>query len=385
MMTTLNKTKIVFVLLATLVLSTSCGRQDQAGDAPAALMDSNIIVGDLDWKEITDLYSSHPIRQVGKAVGDVDLPVMGSRCTGFLISEDIFMTNHHCIPTSSHARGVTVAFKHEKGVAESNFEKYDCSTFVGNNRQLDFALLKCQGKPGRKFGFVTLDSDAKQANHRIYIVQQNCDYYMNRSCDYTKKYSEGKITEVRDEYTHNADTLGGSSGSPVFSKDSNEVVAIHHAGYGNNGRGRGYENYAVPMSKIVPYILTNFPQVYLGGSNGDGDDTPVDDGKDNNDTRKTATKVSTSFTTSKVVADKTDVDYYKFSIRKSRTMSVKMSFSHRAGDLDIKLYNSAGKLVAKSESTSSVESFSKYLRSGTYYIKVYGYRGATGDYKLSLK
>ncbi len=66
-------------------------------------------------------------------------------------------------------------------------------------------------------------------------------------------------------------------------------------------------------------------------------------------------------------------------------MSVKMSFSHRAGDLDIKLYNSAGKLVAKSESTSSVESFSKYLRSGTYYIKVYGYRGATGDYKLSLK
>jgi len=389
MMTTYKNVKNVLLLLGVLVLATSCGKQDQANSGPAALMDSNIIVGDLDWREITDLYSSHPIRQAGKAVGDVDLPAMGSRCTGFLISEDVFMTNHHCIPTPSHARGVTVAFKHEKGVSERNYEKYDCSTFIGNNRELDFALLKCQGQPGAKFGFVTLDSDQKSKNHEIYIVQQNCDYYSNRSCDYTKKFSKGKITAVRDSYTHNADTLGGSSGSPVFSQDSNEVVAIHHAGYGNNGRGRGYENYAVPMSKIVPYILTNFPQVDLGGGSSDGGDTGgSDQGEeedDDNDTRAKATKVSTSFSKSKKVDDSTDVDYYKFTIRKSRTMTVKMSFSHRAGDLDLKLYSSAGKLVAKSESTSNVESFAKYLKSGTYYIKVYGYRGATGDYKLSLK
>jgi V8-like Glu-specific endopeptidase len=387
MMTTLNKMKVVLLLSGAMALTTSCGKQDQGSTSPAVLMDSNIIVGDLDWREITDLYSSHSIRRAGKAVADIKLPVMGSRCTGFLISENILMTNQHCIPSRSYARGVTASFKHEKGVSERNYETYECSTFIGNNERLDFALLKCAGNPGEKFGYVDLSSDTYQKNQSIYIVQQNCDYYSNRSCDWTKKFSEGVITRVSSEYVHNADTLGGSSGSPVFSKDSNEVIAIHHAGYGNNGRGRGYENYAVPMSKIVPYILTHFPEVDLGGgaTGGDGNSSPDDNGRDNNETRSTATSLSKSFVMDQLISDDEDVDYYKFNITSYGYKTVKLSFSHRTGDLDLKLYRESGSLVARSDTTSSVEEVTRYLRPDTYYIKVYGYKGAKGKYKLSLK
>lgn len=376
-----------FFIIGFALLMTACGKQEKPTDF-AGVFSSQIIIGDLDWKEITTLSSSNPIRQKGKAVGAVDLPAMGSRCTGFLISENVLMTNHHCIPTSSHARGVTVKFKHEKGVSPANHAKYDCSEFIGNNRELDFALLKCTGNPGRKFGFVELDSDQKSQGSSIYIVQQNCDYYMNRGCDWTKKYSEGSITKVAAEYSHNADTLGGSSGSPVFSKTTHEVVGIHHAGAGNNGMGRGYENFAVPMSKIVPYILTHFPQVDLGGSSDDGDDDQGsgDQGQDYepNNSLSSSAYVGLPFYADLSVSNSKDNDYFKVRTTSAGKLKVKVSFVHAKGDLDVKLINGSKKTIAKSESTSSTEQIEYDVQKGTFYVKVYGYKGATGKYKIEI-
>lgn len=375
------------ILISTMVLLGACGKQNLPSDY-SSVFQSQIIIGDLDWKEITGLSSSNQIRINGKAVGDVDLPVMGSRCTGFLISEDVFMTNHHCIPSSRYASGVTVKFKHEKGVSTANQAKYNCSTFIGNNRELDFALLKCAGKPGRKFGFVKLDSDAKSKNTSIYIVQQNCDYYTSSDCDWTKKYSEGNITKVAAEYSHNADTLGGSSGSPVFSKSNHEVVAIHHAGAGNNGRGRGYENFAVPMSKIVPYILTHFPQVDLGGSSDDGSDDGDDDQSaqdyEPNNSLSSSAYVGLPFEANLKVGSSSDNDYFKFKTTSAGKIKVKVTFSHSEGDLDLKLINGSRKTIAKSESTSSQESIEYDAPKGTFYVKVFGYKGAKAKYKIQI-
>jgi V8-like Glu-specific endopeptidase len=377
--------KFVFFILGFMLLVTACGRQEKPTDF-AGVFSSQIIIGDLDWKEITTLSTSNPIRSNGKAVGAVDLPVMGSRCTGFLISEDVFMTNHHCIPTSSHSRGVTVKFKHEKGVSAADHAKYDCSEFIGNNQELDFALLKCSGSPGRKFGFVKLDSDQKSQGSSIYIVQQNCDYYNDSNCDWTKKYSEGKITKVAAEYSHDADTLGGSSGSPMFSKTTHEVVGIHHAGAGNNGMGRGYENFAVPMSKIVPYILTNFPQVDLGGSGDDSDQDSGDQGQDYepNNSLTNAAFVGLPFYADLSISSSTDNDYFKVKTNSSGKLKVKVSFVHSKGDLDVKLINGSKQTIAKSESTSSVEQIEFEVGEGTFYVKVFGYKGAKGSYKIEV-
>lgn len=374
---------LVTILLA--LLFSACGKQTASEGNPIA---SSIIVGDLGWKEITSLSSSHPIRVAGKPVADIDLPVMGSRCTGFLIGESILMTNHHCIPTSSHARGVTAIFNHQKGVSKSSQRKYDCSTFIGNNAKLDYALLKCKSFPGRTYGVAELDDSQMQRGASIFIVQQNCDYYMDRNCDYTKKYSTGAITKIEDEYTHNADTLGGSSGSPVFDSETNTVIAIHHAGYGNNGQGRGLENYAVPMSKIVPHILTNFPSVDLGdtGSGGDdgGDTTPT--GDEPNDMKSKATVLSGSSLSSRSaeISTSSDVDYYKIKVASGSKVKVSINFKNSDGDLDMKVSSSTGASLGKSAGTGNTETVEVASASGTVYFQVYGYKGAKAKYTLSF-
>jgi hypothetical protein len=358
----------------------SCGKQDHY-NGDVGPIGSSVIIGSTDWKEIGTLASSNQIRQAASPVGDIDIPAVGSRCTGFLISADVFLTNHHCITKRSDAVGVTVSFNHQAGVAKASIEKFDCSTFIGNDEELDFALLKCAGSPGLKYGIAQLDGRELSPSESIYVVQQNCDYYSDASCDWTKKYAVGKVVDVADEITHDADTLGGSSGSPVFSLNSHKVVALHHAGLANLGRGRGSENYAVPMSRITDRLERDFASVLGTGGSSGGSRVGNSDGNDSFDV---ARALSSKVRLSGKVANSVDVDFYSFKLTQAKTVQVQLSFSHASGDLDISLYDSQKRLVAKSEGSSNLESIQKLLASGTYYIKIYGYKGAAGEYSLTI-
>jgi V8-like Glu-specific endopeptidase len=370
-----NSFKTCIYLLVSLFVLVSCGKNS---NDPLQMVNSHIIVGELDWADVTSLRQSSAERRNANKVGKLDIPVIGSRCTAFLISEDVVMTNHHCIPTSSYAQGVVVQFKFEKGVAESAQEEFECDQFIGNNRVLDYALLKCKGNPGRKFGVVELAESEVEAMSSIYIVQQNCDYYMERSCEPIKKISFGRITEIHNEYTHNADTLGGSSGSPVFSGSSDKVVAIHHAGYGNNGLGRGIENYAVPMHKIVDDINESFPGV-LEARSGDDDDSPEVPA---HTSMARAMEIDDRHTSQQELTSDEQVHFYKLKVSSSGSQYIKIDFDHSLGDLDMELISSSGKVIARSTSTSDTEKIYKYLSRGSYFIKIYGFRGALGNYKL---
>ncbi|PIK14839.1 serine protease [Halobacteriovorax sp. JY17] len=376
----LKKQSVLLILIS--IFFISCGKKDATSAGVAQLVDSQIIVGSLDWKEISDLSESNLIRKASSPIADVTLPAMQSRCTGFLISEDVLMTNEHCIPSASDAEGVTASFRHLKGVSEGAWEKYDCSTFLMNNSQHDFALLKCAGKPGRKFGFVKLDSSVKRSGASIYIVQQNCDYYSSRSCDWSKKYSKGTITDVLDEYTHSADTLGGSSGSPMFDASSHKVVGLHHAGYGNDGMGRGYENYAVKMSEIVPVIESRFPDLLVGG---DSSDTPSSS-QDDNGTLSKAFKLSgkNQSITGLEVSSGSDLDYYSIKADDGSEVTVRVIFDHSDGDLDIFQVSRSGSVIKKVESSTDNEEFSFVSNGEEVFFVVFGYKGAVNDYSMSV-
>lgn len=375
-----NLVPLLFLVL--LVLSSSCGKS--ASNFSDKFMSSQIIVGELDWQEITVLASSSPIRLNGHAVASVDLPVMGSRCTGFMVSDDILMTNQHCIPSATYAKGVTARFKHEKDVTKLEQKVYDCSTFVGNDENLDYALLKCVGRPGLVHGKVRLATEEFSLSDGLYIVQQNCDYYTDRYCDPTKKYSRGIVKDIASEYTHNADTLGGSSGSPVFSEDDHMVYAIHHAGYGNDGRGRGHENYAVPMHKIVQNIEARFPDVELNiGGATDSPDTPEPPTEEEENTSSSQAKVLVSgVAVAQALLEAKEVRYYKLTVMQSKVVSVELNFTHRLGDLDLYVSDSFGRVIAKSLGVTNTEKITKYLTSGVYTISVVGYRDAHTSFSL---
>ncbi|MBL6989503.1 MAG: trypsin-like peptidase domain-containing protein [Bacteriovoracaceae bacterium] len=261
------KSVIPTILLAMIMsLQFGCGKQGVAvdGSVPTAQL-SKVIIDSLNWMEVVDFDSDHVISKNASPVADLQIPATGGRCTGFMITPTVLMTNEHCVPRLSYARGLTATFGHHLGASSYDQETFDCSTLIGVSRKLDFALLSCVGAPGDKYGVVELTSRKATKGEVVYVIQQNCDYYENRSCDWTKKVAAGYMAPAEGELAHNADTLAGSSGSPLFSTKDHKVIGIHHMGLGNNGYGRGRVNTAVPMEKIVPVIIANFPDWELKG------------------------------------------------------------------------------------------------------------------------
>ena len=242
----------MFLILPILFLLGGCGKYHTK-----SINSSGVIVGAISWIEVSK--SLRPeIISITKPVADIYIPVNKSRCTGFLISENILMTNFHCVPDSILAVGVSANFSHEVDSISKN--EFLCEDFLYSNERLDFSLLECKGSPGKKFGFLTLDEKRPSFGLPVYLIHHNCNYFENPSCDYTKKLSPGRIIKLDDGLIYNTtDSLMGSSGAPLVSTDTGKVVGLHHAGkvFGNNQRGP--YNLAIPSKKILMDIKEKFP------------------------------------------------------------------------------------------------------------------------------
>lgn len=377
--------------LGVMTLLVSCGKETPVGQFSAT--ESSIIVGDINWREITELSDNDPKRVSSRAVIDVQF-ANGGRCSGFLISDKVMMTNEHCIGSASDVVGMKVFIKHEFGVAKTNWAEIKCNKFLGNDAVLDFALVECEGNPGAVHGKVGLDEGMPEVGEEVYVIHQNCDYYTVGSCDWSKKLSEGSVMRIEEDIHYDADTLGGSSGSPVFRELNNKVVAIHHFGHGGGWTGRGESNSAVPMKKIVPVIKQRFPSVLAVSvptepSEPTEPTTPVM--SDDNGTYAKATVLAKALSVKGLsIASTSDVDMYKVSLKAGQVLNFAIKFSHAEGDLDFKVYRESATgvtktLVKKVESATDDESV-KLRASSTanYYVRVFGYKGAQAKYDLEF-
>ncbi len=360
------------------VLLTACGQKQST--PVSGVKSSSVIIGDLNWNEVTIFGNNEAYRRNSRFVADVRIPKVSSRCTGFLISEDYLMTNQHCVTSSSNAQGITAIFNHEAGVPRSQWEIYQCDQFITNDIVYDFAILKCSGSPGKKYGYAKLSQTEVNFNDSLYVIQQNCNHQEDPGCDFTKKISFGNVIDLDLEIVHNADTLGGSSGSPVFNKDD-ELIGLHHGGAIDRNTGEGVANFAVPTSEIYDYLEAHFPDVLPFSFEG----VWLDLG-DNNRIKK-STQID--FNQSELIFggsidSRRDKDFYKFHLKKDGKINIKVEFKHLYGDLDIKLYNSKKRKVAKSCSTTDNEQITANLKAGTYYLRIKGHRKAENRYTVNI-
>lgn len=225
-----------------------------------------LIIGELDWQEINEFAPDDLVVQAASPVALLDFKklILSSRCTGVLLSESILMTNHHCISGRFRARKLKAAFRFQYGAGQ-NTEVYSCERFLGGNRALDYSLVRCDGRPGRRLGYHRLSAVNELRERPAFVVQQNCQYYIERDCLPTKKVAFGEILGARtDGYlVHNMDTLGGSSGSPIFDAQTGQLIALHRAGIGIEGgdQGEGSANLAVSIDLIRNDILRRFPEL----------------------------------------------------------------------------------------------------------------------------
>ena len=79
-------------------------------------------------------------------------------------------------------------------------------------------------------------------------------------------------------------------------------------------------------------------------------------------------------------------DYYYFIAASTGQATISTSFTHALGDLDLAVYDGDQAFLASSASTSDSESVTISVTDGLgYYVKVYGYSGATNpNYSLTI-
>jgi hypothetical protein len=192
-----------------------------------------------------------------RAVCLIQSPKGQARGTGFLIGPDLVLTNNHVLPRRELLPDAAARFDFVtdlNGVPSPGREFPFVTDFFHGSppEQLDYSLIRLTAAPlppgltedDRRAGTSLLDLVQRQ-KHRGYLLlaprfiqqQQRVNIIQHPVSErgtmaamkavLTQNYVPTDMTDTRIHYL--ADTMGGSSGSPVFNA-SWEVVALHHSG-----------------------------------------------------------------------------------------------------------------------------------------------------------
>lgn len=201
------------------------------------------------------------VRPVVCSVGRIDLMDGTHVGTGFLVSDGVLATNRHVLDELSFGTGLLktgraqVLFKREQGVSGDNAHSID--GVVAIHPRLDIALLAVP-KLGKTP--VTIDTSPSTEGERVATIgyparddQRNPIFstsVFGRFYGF-KRAALGEVlagTESPFLY-HDCSTLGGNSGSPIFSLATGLVVGIHRSGYFM------YRNEALDGASLQAFIV----------------------------------------------------------------------------------------------------------------------------------
>jgi len=148
--------------------------------------------------------------------------------TGFLTGNDLLITNHHIIPTKEDAQRTTVRFNYQKTAAGASAQaveyKLDPASGFGTDAADDWTAVRVMCNPSADWGTLDLaDATIKVADY-VNIIQHPGGLDKQIAL-----YHNVVVFADDRRVQYLTDTLGGSSGSPVFDSEW-RVVALHHSG-----------------------------------------------------------------------------------------------------------------------------------------------------------
>jgi V8-like Glu-specific endopeptidase len=227
-----------------------------------------------------------------QAVGRIEMPRGRAHGTGFLVGPDLMLTNYHVFKSKDVLESAVVRFDYhanaDGATTQGRIYEFQPDFYVGSpDTELDFALVRIKGEPlaerklqpgdeglgylellrrGRHRGYLLLAPRQIVQHERVNIIQHPNGN--PQKVVLTQNYVLANMTADRVHYL--ADTMPGSSGSPVLNRYW-EVVALHHSGgahppqKANNNlqkvlKGLYKFNEGIPMRAILPKIERYLPQ-----------------------------------------------------------------------------------------------------------------------------
>lgn len=189
--------------------------------------------------------------------------------TGFMVSENLLLTNWHVFPTIDYINDSEVQFFYEYDIFGRPIPfitfKFRSDLFFYSNKELDYCFVAVNSRDIteqynlEEIGYIFLDPNlgklGNEGEEALNIIHHPDGDYKQLSI---RENIFKKITPISIWYE--ADTAPGSSGSPVFN-DQWQVVALHHMGVAKKNASGDYidkngdiipmQNGKVDAAKIV--------------------------------------------------------------------------------------------------------------------------------------
>jgi len=181
----------------------------------------------------------------------------GGRGSGFLIKDNLLITNHHVIPSKEIARGATVEFNYQKTPQGLDAELFPFKLapdegFATSPKEDqggdDWTAVRVMGNPNEKWGTLPLTRADPKVQDEVIIIQHPGGGPKQIALSHN---TVAFVNEKRLQYL--TDTMEGSSGSPVFNTDW-QVVALHHKGgdlQEPNSKLRVFRNQGVHINVVI--------------------------------------------------------------------------------------------------------------------------------------
>jgi hypothetical protein len=164
-------------------------------------------------------------------------------CTGWRLGgKDRMLTNNHCFTTSADAYETEVWFNYQCAQC-GGFDVFKPTKVWGaqvlaTDHVYDYTLFTVEDfKSIQKFGYLTFDTTRPGKGQELYIPQHPAGEPTRiagalgekaGTCTVADNAYDGYATGS--DVAYYCDTEGGSSGSPVISRKTDQVVAMHHFG-----------------------------------------------------------------------------------------------------------------------------------------------------------
>ncbi len=193
-----------------------------------------------------------------KSVVRIEL-IDGSSGTGFLVDNNIIITNHHVIPDQATAKTCKVQFNFQNNaVGNANaIESFSLDPDQGfatsPATENDWTAVKLATDANTRWGALKLRENQTEKNRHVIIIQHPNGLYKQIAFYHNfVRFADDRVIQYL------TDTQPGSSGAPVFDNEWN-LIALHHSG--GNIREPGtkrivFRNEGIHINKVIEGLKT---------------------------------------------------------------------------------------------------------------------------------